>query len=224
MLNFFCRMYLCTGLQVHSLGCCLVGHCLSDVKKRTWTTVTSRRGCFLYRTSRRCGRGHLKTNNFDIQFHWNMTIEKQPRLVVTLPASIEFDSLFSLFLNHQKTGYLFNTTFIFAGCHSSWAAETPGKYERDKKYLSYTFPKSNLPITKLTDESLVTPTLDWFLIGIFMGAAWRLSMAPLTLLTFDVIKSCRPQVDPTMWSISVHIEDMNLIIWVIKLFNRFWWF
>ena len=43
--------------------------------------------------------------------------------------------------------------------HRSWAAETPGKYERDYKNASFTFAKSKCPVTeKLVNGSLVTPT------------------------------------------------------------------
>ena len=54
---------------------------------------------------------------------------------------------------------MYDINFIFGRCHRSWAAETPGKYEHDWKYLPYTFAKSNFPITeKLTNWALVTPT------------------------------------------------------------------
>ena len=39
--------------------------------------------------------------------------------------------IFPLFQNHRKTGYLYNITFIFDRCRCSWAADTPGKYERN---------------------------------------------------------------------------------------------
>ena len=42
---------------------------------------------------------------------------------------------------------------------SSWAVETPGKYEHDWKCLTYTFAKSKFLVTeKLTNGALVTPT------------------------------------------------------------------
>ena len=63
------------------------------------------------------------------------------------------------FFNHQATG--FDIAFIFARCHRSWAAETSGRYERDKKNPSHTFAKSKFPITeKLVNRSLVPPPLD----------------------------------------------------------------
>ena len=67
--------------------------------------------------------------------------------------------LFSLFFqDDQNTGYLYDITFIFDRCRRSWAAETPDKYERYWKYLSYTFVKSKFSVTeKLTNGALVTP-------------------------------------------------------------------
>ena len=50
-------------------------------------------------------------------------------------------------------------TFIFDRCHRSSAAETPAKYERDLKYVSYYCDKSKFSVTeKLTNGPLVTPT------------------------------------------------------------------
>ena len=51
--------------------------------------------------------------------------------------------LFSHFFpNDQNSGYLYDIKFIFGRCHRSWAAKTPGKYEHDWNYLTYTFAKS----------------------------------------------------------------------------------
>ena len=67
--------------------------------------------------------------------------------------------IFLIFQNHQNTCYLCNITFIFDRCQCSWAAETPDKYERDLKYLTYVFDKSKFPVTeKLTNGDFVTPT------------------------------------------------------------------
>ena len=61
--------------------------------------------------------------------------------------------------NYQNTCYIYDITFIFDRCLHSRATETPGKYERDTRYLDYTFTKSNFPVTeKLTNGALVTPT------------------------------------------------------------------
>ena len=47
--------------------------------------------------------------------------------------------------------------FTFDRCHRSLAAETPGKYERPWKYLTYAFAISKFPVTeKLTNGALVT--------------------------------------------------------------------
>ena len=56
--------------------------------------------------------------------------------------------IFPTFQNDQNNGYLYDTTFMFDRCHRSWAAETPGKYERGWKYLAYTFAKSKFPQTE----------------------------------------------------------------------------
>ena len=37
---------------------------------------------------------------------------------------------FPNFPDDQSVGYLYGTTFMFDRFHRSWAAETPGKYER----------------------------------------------------------------------------------------------
>ena len=67
--------------------------------------------------------------------------------------------IFSNFHNNQNNVHLYDITFIFDRCHRRWAAETPHKYERDRKSLTYTFAKSKFPITeKLTNRALVTPT------------------------------------------------------------------
>ena len=67
--------------------------------------------------------------------------------------------LFSHFIpNDQNSSYLHDIKFIFGRCHRSWAAETPGKYEHDQNYLTYTFAKSKFPVTeKLANGALVTP-------------------------------------------------------------------
>ena len=62
------------------------------------------------------------------------------------------------FPNDQHSGYLYDIKFIFGRCHRSWAAETPGKYQHDWNYLTYTFAKSKFPVTdKLANGALVTP-------------------------------------------------------------------
>ena len=50
-----------------------------------------------------------------------------------------FSVILPSFQNDQNTGYRYRITLIFDRCHHSWAAETPDKYERDWKYLSYNF-------------------------------------------------------------------------------------
>ena len=66
--------------------------------------------------------------------------------------------IFPFFLNYQNSGYLYDIKFIFGRCHCSWAAETPGKYEHDWNYLTYTFAKLKFPVTeKLANGALVTP-------------------------------------------------------------------
>ena len=66
---------------------------------------------------------------------------------------------FPIFQNDQNTGYLYDTTYIFARCHRSWSAATHSKYERDRKYLTYTFAKYKFPVAaKWTSGALVTPT------------------------------------------------------------------
>ena len=65
---------------------------------------------------------------------------------------------FPIFPNDQNSGYLYDIKFMFGRCHRSWAAETPGKYEYDWNYLTYTFAKSKFPVTeKLANGALVTP-------------------------------------------------------------------
>ena len=67
--------------------------------------------------------------------------------------------IFPNFPNDENSGYLNDIKLIFGRCHRSWAAETPGKYEHDWKYLTYNFAKSKFPVTeKLTNGALVTPT------------------------------------------------------------------
>ena len=47
-------------------------------------------------------------------------------------------------------------TFIFDRCHRSWAEETPAKYERDLKYVTYYCDKSKFFVMeKLTNGALV---------------------------------------------------------------------
>ena len=54
---------------------------------------------------------------------------------------------------------LYQITLILDRCRRSWAAETPGKYERDLNYLTYTFAKSKVPVMMiLTNGALVTRT------------------------------------------------------------------
>ena len=45
---------------------------------------------------------------------------------------------------------------IFNRCHRSSAAVTHDKYERDLKYLTYTFTKSSSVTKKLTNGAFVT--------------------------------------------------------------------
>ena len=72
---------------------------------------------------------------------------------------------FSPFRNFPKfsalwnTSCLYNITFILDRCNRSSVAETPDKYESDLKYSTYTFVKSNIPVTmELTNRALVPPT------------------------------------------------------------------
>ena len=59
-------------------------------------------------------------------------------------------------------GNLYDITFKFDKCHRSWAAETPDKHECDLKYLTYTFAKSQFPVTeKLMIGALMTPPQVW---------------------------------------------------------------
>ena len=39
--------------------------------------------------------------------------------------------IFPIFQNNKTNGYQYDIMFIFDQCHCSWAAETPGKCERD---------------------------------------------------------------------------------------------
>ena len=59
-----------------------------------------------------------------------------------------------------KAILLYSIIFCFLYLNNgSWAAETPGKYEHDWNYLTYTFAKSKFPVTeKLANGALVTPT------------------------------------------------------------------
>ena len=68
--------------------------------------------------------------------------------------------LFSQFFpNNQNNGYLSDVTFIVDRYHRRSAAETPDKYERDQRYLTYIFAKSRFPVMeKLTNWASVTPT------------------------------------------------------------------
>ena len=54
--------------------------------------------------------------------------------------------IFLIFENAQNTGYLYDITLIFDKCHHSWTAETPDKYERDRRYLTYTFANLKFPV------------------------------------------------------------------------------
>ena len=78
---------------------------------------------------------------------------------VGLPSQFSPFRYFPIFFpNDQNSGYLYDIEFIFGRCRRSWAAETPGKYEHDWKYLTYTFAKSKFPATeKLKNGALVTP-------------------------------------------------------------------
>ena len=67
--------------------------------------------------------------------------------------------IFPNFPNDHNSAYLHDIKFIFGRCHRSHAAETPGKYEHDWRYVAYAFAKSKFPVTeKLTNGALVTPT------------------------------------------------------------------
>ena len=71
--------------------------------------------------------------------------------------------IFPFFPNDQNSGYLYDIKFIFGRCHRSWAAETPGKYEHDWNYLTYTYAKSKFPVMeKLANRALVTPVPAWW--------------------------------------------------------------
>ena len=84
----------------------------------------------------------------------------QPGVGVTKPI-ISVPLFSQLFPNHENSDYLNDIKFIFGRCHRSWAAETPGNYEHDWKYLTYTFTKSKFPVTeKLRNGALVTPAPD----------------------------------------------------------------
>ena len=99
---------------------------------------------------------------------FKITTKKSPKVLVTgLPSSMDVGYqanflrfvIFPIFQNDQNTDNLYDITFIFDGCHRSWAAETLDKFERDWKYLTYTFAESKFFVTKtLTNGALVTPT------------------------------------------------------------------
>ena len=83
---------------------------------------------------------------------------RQTGVGVTKPIFLR-SVIFPIFQNYQNTCYIYDITFICDRCRRSRAAETPGKYGRDLKYLAYTFTKSIFPVTeKLTNGALVTPT------------------------------------------------------------------
>ena len=66
--------------------------------------------------------------------------------------------VFPFFSDDQNTGFLYDITFIFDRRHHSWAAETPDKYERDWKYLAYTFAESQFRESeKITIRASITP-------------------------------------------------------------------
>ena len=56
--------------------------------------------------------------------------------------------IFLIFEDAQNTGYLYDITLIFDKCHHSWTAKTPDKYERDRRYLTYTFANLKFPVTE----------------------------------------------------------------------------
>ena len=65
--------------------------------------------------------------------------------------------IFTIFQNNENTGYLYDITFIFDRCHRSWAhrswaAETPDKYERDWKDITYTLLNQSFPATEKINE------------------------------------------------------------------------
>ena len=73
-----------------------------------------------------------------------------------------------------NAGHPYDITFIFDRCHRSSAAETPDNYERNLRYLTYTFAKSWFPVTeKLTNGALVNPTPGLITIHNNAGNVWN---------------------------------------------------
>ena len=67
--------------------------------------------------------------------------------------------LFSQIFRMMKTVVTWMISSSYLAGVTAAPAETPGKYEHDWKYLTYTFAKSQFPVTeKLTNGALVTPT------------------------------------------------------------------
>ena len=50
---------------------------------------------------------------------------------------------------------------IVERCHRSWAAETPGKYERDSKYLTYTSAKNKISRNEEINEESFSNLHIW---------------------------------------------------------------
>ena len=51
--------------------------------------------------------------------------------------------------------------YIFDRCHRDWAAETPGKYKREPKYITYTFGKCNISRNRKSNERSLSSPHPW---------------------------------------------------------------
>ena len=109
--------------------------------------------------------------------------------------------IFPFLRNDENNGYLNDIKFIFGRCHRSWAAETPGKYEHDWKYLTYTFAKSKFPVTeKLTNGALVTPTPSLHPTLVRRGIEW-LNQIPRLVIDFLKVTTLRnPNRTISIWN------------------------
>ena len=124
--------------------------------------------------------------------------------------------IFPFFPNDQNSGYLY-IKFVFGRCHRSWAAETPGKYEHDWNYLTYTFAKSKLPVTeKLANEALVTPIPGLFYTrpAIFsLALASRRALVSQPVLETNLAITFRPwPAHALILTVLVHVPIQNLQI------------
>ena len=112
-------------------------------------------------------KGKSKASRCQPLYDRNFSV--QPGVGVTDPI---FSFIFPNFHNNQNNGCVYNITFIFDRCHHSWAAKTPGKYERGWKYLTYTCAKSKFPITeKLTNGAYRhpwRPVIHWGPPGVWL--------------------------------------------------------